>query len=143
MSEKVKLCKRCREHGHTIIETNGYWIGFDICPIRDCSSELIDVNLDSDELKVLREVSKDPNFIETMIELKEKDIIEFNLKISQFKSQRNTQIKSKSLKPQCPKCNSTEIGVVNRGYSIVWGFIGSGKSMNACKMCGHKWKPRI
>lgn len=43
--------------------------------------------------------------------------------------------------PKCPKCQSTSIGVANRGYSLVWGFIGSGKSMNVCKSCGHKWKP--
>jgi len=43
--------------------------------------------------------------------------------------------------PKCPKCNSTSIGVANRGYSLVWGFIGSSKSMNVCKSCGYKWKP--
>lgn len=141
MATKVKLCKRCREHGHPRprIKFNGYWGSMedDICPILDCSSALIEVNIDSDELRIIESVSKDPNFIEAMLELKEKDIIEYNLKMSQFKSQ------FESPKPHCPKCNSTEIGVVNRGYSIVWGFIGSGKSMNACKMCGHKWKPRI
>lgn len=42
---------------------------------------------------------------------------------------------------KCPKCSHTDIGVANRGYSLVWGFIGSGKSMNVCKACGHKWNP--
>jgi len=42
---------------------------------------------------------------------------------------------------KCPKCKCTDIGVANRGYSLIWGFIGSGKSMNVCKKCGHKWKP--
>lgn len=49
--------------------------------------------------------------------------------------------KENSNKVHCPKCNCTDIGVANRGYSIVWGFIGSGKSMNVCKKCGYKWKP--
>lgn len=44
--------------------------------------------------------------------------------------------------PRCPKCGSTYISTVNRGYSIVWGFIGSGNAMNVCQKCGHKWKPR-
>lgn len=44
-------------------------------------------------------------------------------------------------KPQCPKCGSTAIATVNRGYSIVWGMIGSGKPMNVCQKCGHKFKP--
>ena len=43
--------------------------------------------------------------------------------------------------PKCPKCGSTDIGVTNRGYSLMWGFIGSGKPMNVCKKCGYKWKP--
>lgn len=42
----------------------------------------------------------------------------------------------------CPKCNSTQITTGQRGYSIVWGFIGSGKSMNRCANCGHKWEPK-
>lgn len=41
----------------------------------------------------------------------------------------------------CPKCGCTDIGVANRGFSIIMGFIGSGKSMNVCKKCGYKWKP--
>lgn len=41
----------------------------------------------------------------------------------------------------CPKCGSTSIGVTNRGYSLLTGFIGSGKSMNFCQSCGYKWKP--
>ena len=43
--------------------------------------------------------------------------------------------------PCCPKCGSTSLATVNRGYSIVWGFIGSGKPMNVCQACGHKFKP--
>lgn len=42
----------------------------------------------------------------------------------------------------CPKCGSTSIGVTNRGYSLLTGFIGSGKAMNTCKNCGYKWKPK-
>lgn len=42
----------------------------------------------------------------------------------------------------CPKCNSTQITTGSRGYSMVWGFIGSGKTVNRCANCGHKWEPR-
>lgn len=47
----------------------------------------------------------------------------------------------KSKTPKCPKCGSTSLATVNRGYSIVWGFIGSGKPMNVCQACGYKFKP--
>lgn len=42
----------------------------------------------------------------------------------------------------CPKCGSTQISTGSRGYSMVWGFIGSGKTVNRCARCGHKWEPR-
>lgn len=50
---------------------------------------------------------------------------------------------TKDEKPRCPKCGSEYIATVNRGFSVVWGFIGSGQVMNACQKCGHKWKPKI
>lgn len=56
----------------------------------------------------------------------------------------NTQIqkaKADALKPHCPKCSSTSIATVNRGYSIILGFIGSGKAVNVCQNCGHRFKP--
>lgn len=43
--------------------------------------------------------------------------------------------------PKCPKCGATAIATINRGYSIVWGFLGSGKPVNVCQVCGHKFKP--
>lgn len=43
---------------------------------------------------------------------------------------------------RCPKCDSTQITTGARGYSIVWGFVGSGKTVNRCARCGHKWEPR-
>lgn len=46
-----------------------------------------------------------------------------------------------SLIPSCPKCGSTALATVNRGYSLMWGFIGSGTPMNVCQACGYKFKP--
>lgn len=43
---------------------------------------------------------------------------------------------------RCPKCSSTQITTGSRGYSIVTGFIGAGKTVNRCAKCGHKWTPR-
>lgn len=44
--------------------------------------------------------------------------------------------------PMCPKCGSTSIGVTNRGFSIITGFIGSGSPRNVCMNCGYKWDAR-
>ena len=43
--------------------------------------------------------------------------------------------------PKCPKCGAISIATINRGYSIVWGFLGSGKPVNVCQVCGHKFNP--
>ena len=41
----------------------------------------------------------------------------------------------------CPQCGSTEYHAGARGYSILTGFIGSGKTVLTCLKCGHRWKP--
>lgn len=43
--------------------------------------------------------------------------------------------------PICPKCGSTSLATINRGYSVIWGFIGSGSARNVCQRCGYKFKP--
>lgn len=42
---------------------------------------------------------------------------------------------------KCPKCGSTAVQTVNRGYSLMTGFLGSGSPRNVCQKCGYKWKP--
>ncbi len=45
------------------------------------------------------------------------------------------------IKIRCPKCGSTNVSTINRGYSMVTGFVGSGQARNVCQNCGYKWKP--
>ena len=42
---------------------------------------------------------------------------------------------------RCPKCGSSAIQTVNRGFSFWTGFLGSGSPRNVCQKCGYKWKP--
>lgn len=65
---------------------------------------------------------------------------EYLAKLEQEKAQR-TAVKA-AAPVKCPKCGSTSIATVNRWYSIVWGFIGSGKPMNVCQKCGYKFDPK-
>lgn len=41
----------------------------------------------------------------------------------------------------CPRCHSTAITVGSRGYNIIWGFLGSNKTVNRCGKCGYSWEP--
>lgn len=118
-----------------------------ICPC--CKQGKLEYSiLTFDEFRIIDDISNsDRQFLESMIKLKQDDPIEYQLKMSQFKTQLQQQEQIKKAeqdnanKVKCPKCGCADIGVANRGYSIVWGLIGSGKSMNVCKNCGHKWKP--
>ena len=42
---------------------------------------------------------------------------------------------------KCPKCGSTLVTTGERGYSIIWGFMGAGSTVNRCGKCGFMWKP--
>lgn len=108
----------------------------ELCPV--CGNK----QWNDKDISLIKSISNDPSFIQAMEDLKQKDPIEYQLKLSQFKIQVEQQKNSNdSNKVHCPKCGCTDIGVTNRGYSLMWGFIGSGKSMNVCKKCGYKWKP--
>lgn len=43
---------------------------------------------------------------------------------------------------RCPKCRSSSVVTGQRGYSMMWGFMGSNRTMNRCAKCGYKWEPK-
>lgn len=96
----------------------------------------------------LKQISTNKDFLEAMIELKKNDPIEYQLKMSQFKMQKEQQKKQEKEQEEksknqirCPRCKSTSIQTINRGYSFWTGFLGSGSPRNICQKCGYKWKP--
>ena len=88
-----------------------------------------------DEVKKYEQAMNNPS------EYKLSVVAENERKAAETKEQDRKRIEYAQRAPKCPKCGSTYISTVNRGYSVVWGFIGSGKAMNVCQKCGHKWKP--
>ena len=54
---------------------------------------------------------------------------------------KSTFLFTKDQPLKCPRCGSTAITTGSRGYSLVWGFAGSGKTVNRCGKCGYSWKP--
>lgn len=110
---------------------------------RKCGSDIIKTPLIVEEYAYITLISEDREFIDAMIELKKKDIIEFKTKVAQFKAQvdeKEYRERQRKNQPRCPKCGSTSLATVNKGYSFWTGFLGSGKPMNVCQSCGHKWK---
>ncbi|MGI6096166.1 MAG: hypothetical protein ACOYBL_12170 [Lachnospiraceae bacterium] len=118
-------------------------------------TELIETSITMGEYWDICKISKNGCFIKAMIELREKDPIEYQFKIQQFKNLA-TQQEQTNNQIHCPKCGSTDIGVINcgPGYSfftgsiqvgrpmnILTGFTSPRKLMNVCQNCGYRWKP--
>lgn len=129
-----KYCKIC---GFVDGEGN-----IDICPI--CKS----TDWEDADLIALKEISNDTDFLEAMIELKKKDPIEYQLKISQFKANLQQQESSKSKeednRPKCPNCHSTNIKAITgaeRAMSIMGLGIFSKKINKSfkCLNCKYTW----
>lgn len=178
MSRVVKQCLKCnpneRIHGGKGLsdEFMNFWSGFftdgrllkkcfsnesykqeyenNICPF--CKSQLINTMLTENDFDEIGEYSHyNRDLLLAMIELRQKDVIEFETKMQPFRQEakrieeeqerRTREYLAKKNLPRCPKCSSTNIATGQRGYSLITGFIGSGKTVNRCTNCGHKWKP--
>lgn len=123
-----------------------------------CGKNMIVTNITKKEVGIISNTSTEWEFYKAMMKLKEEDIIEFNIKLSQMpkpvpfstnnSSTNNQQNNSTSVqpvednRPKCPKCGSTSITTGARGVSGFWGFIGASKTVNRCANCGNTWKPR-
>lgn len=124
----MKVCTIC---GYETIE--------DIAKCPQCTCSLWEDVI----INEIKRISNDESFINAMIELHEKDPIEYQFKMQQLENQKQQKQQSREEKnlPKCPRCGSTSITAGQRGYSLIWGFIGSGNTVNRCSKCGHKWKP--
>lgn len=71
------------------------------------------------------------------------EIFETGVIPKEFNGQTQEEYLKEKNTIRCPKCRSTAIEATTKGYSLLTGFIGSGKTMNYCKRCGHKWKPKM
>lgn len=109
------------------------------------NERLYDSILTMDEYLVLNKISIDYNFIQEMEGLKKNDIIEFNLKMSQFKNntQQNNVIENDNT-PKCPTCGSTNIEKISLTKKTFGGamfglFSSDVRNTMHCKNCGYKW----
>ena len=120
------------------------------CPTKvsiDALKTSVDDKIDDNVLKEYLDNNKDFEAVIYVLEAKEYKIStkEARQYVDEYAEKRYIPSHKKKPEPdnrvKCPKCGCTDIGVVNRGYSFWTGFLGSGKPMNVCKKCGHKWAP--
>lgn len=65
----------------------------------------------------------------------------FEFNTSDYTPVNNISRPQPSNQVRCPKCGSTSITTEERGYDIMWGFLGSSRKKNLCQKCGYKWWP--
>lgn len=151
---KVTFCKYCYEHGNDKIEGRKRCADcFDArmnkqlqtCPI--CNHEVTPMSIDVIEIDTILDISGETSFILAMDELKQKDPIEFQLKMSQFKTQLQQQkgnTTTVSNTPKCPTCGSTNIkkisGLAKAGSVAMFGILSRKVHKQwHCNSCGSEW----
>ena len=95
----------------------------------------------------IKRISTDESFIQAMTKLHDEGSIEYQLKMSQFKSQLNQQESSNSSQNnilRCPTCSSTKIKRISTTSKAVGAFMfglfsKTAKSQFCCEHCGYKW----
>lgn len=123
------------------------------CPVCKFTNTLVDEDMD-----ILHQLRCSQNLIDAMIKLRNQDIIEYELKMSQFRTQyeqqqsirksqqmlNNTQGQQTSNRPKCPTCGSTNIQKISATRKAM-GAIGFGllsktaRSQFECLDCKCKW----
>lgn len=119
-----------------------------------CGTGLITLDITDEEWHCIQKISTDPNLILALDKLKKEDIIEYNIKLAQFKQtsesvKQTEEIKQQTTKqdsnvPKCPTCGSTHIKKISgtkRWVGVgLFGVASSdmGKTMQ-CENCGYKW----
>lgn len=125
-----------------------YWDDTDKCPF--CQSKTIDLNINEDDIYSLFITSTgNRQLLDAMIKLHDEDIIEYELKMSQFRTQveqqesakKQIQQQQENNIPHCPICNSTNIKKISsteRVTSVAMLGIFSKKINKSfkCKNCG-------
>lgn len=119
-----------------------------VCPY--CSGKLLKADISEEDYVTIGNVSNDNRqLLDSMADLHKKDIIEYELKMSQFRNQyeqgrqaQKQESSSNSNLPKCPYCNSTDIkkisGFSKAGSVALFGIFSVGKvskqwHCNSCK----------
>ena len=111
------------------------------------SNNLVDFNhsqMTLGECGIVTKVSNNPNLLLAMSELKEKDIIEYELKMSQFRAQYENQKQIQNNQPKCPTCGSADIEKISITRKTFGGamfglFSSDVRNTMHCRCCGAKW----
>lgn len=109
-----------------------------------CNEEMTPVSITYDEYLVLWNATHSNDLILAMNDLKEKDLIEFQLKLSEFRRQNVERREAAKAIPKCPTCGSTNIQRVSAsskaGSVFLFGLMSQKvKHQWHCNNCKYEW----
>ena len=163
MSLEASICSKCGSKGLVPLNSRKCFCGGDRIIFNVTEDQYIKMSererqqmveqmgikplISKDDAYTIYLATKSTEIIDAMIELKQKDIIEYGLKLSQFKTQLAQQKSSNvqnNNKPKCPTCNSTNLKRVSTTSKVVsvamWGLLSQkAKKTWHCNSCGYEW----
>lgn len=145
--KKLLFCPKCKENNespHFIYPIFEDKKCGEKCTVKDCNGTYEEIDFPYDDMRFLIvHTSDDIDFLEAMIDLKQKDPIEYQSRMAQFKAQARDREQVKKERwaaeklPKCSYCGSTNIQVVRRKWSLMTGFM-TNKTDRICANCGRK-----
>ena len=160
----VKFCANCSENKNSLMadispQFEKFYAGFTVCFKQDslkndtkcpmCGKEgLIDSGITENDLNDIGLVSNyNRQLLESMIKLHNEDIIEYELKMSQFHIQYEQQKMQKQATQQsntttkCPRCGNTTFTPIKKKWSM-WAGFATNQVELVCNNCGYKMKAK-
>lgn len=153
MGKVIYFCKSCSETGdnnrnlkYYSDEQLNYKKGYiyediakdntSVCPY--CGGELLKADISEEDYVLLgKATNNNRQLLDAMVDLHKKDLVEYELKMSQFRNQyeqvqqAQRQESSSNNLPKCPYCNSTDLkkisGLSKAGSVALWGVFAIGK----------------
>lgn len=137
----VKQCEKCKQIIGCCNESDTVHIA------NNCNGRLLELKITYEELCIIEDISSDDSFLQAMIDLKEKDSIEFQLKLSQFKAnleQQKSSTPQTDNRPKCPTCGSTNLRKISTTSKVtsvaMWGLLSQKvKKTWHCNNCKYEW----
>jgi hypothetical protein len=168
MMEKIFFCKSCNETGRNSESLKSgyfpenqldYYRGYidevacndiSVCPY--CNHNLIEAEISNADYILLSKVSNfNRQLLDAMVDLHKKDIVEYELKMSQFRNQyeqgqqaQKEESRSNSNIPKCPTCSSTNITRISATSRVInagmFGLFGNKRKKTFhCNNCKYEW----
>ena len=171
VGKTIYYCRSCRDTGKDVIDLDTKYFSKDriefrrgyifaeevskgntsVCPY--CNSELLKADISEEDYVLLgKATNNNRQLLDAMVDLHKKDVIEYELKMSQFRSQyeqsqsaeKQEQESSNNL-PKCPTCGSTDLSKISTAKKVakiatfgIFGMGDNGKTWK-CNNCGSKF----